>query len=115
MTHPASGSAATNDTGNAFDLYRHLWQHASGKRTALLGAMVALVTAQCVLLAVPFFAGHAINSLQVGGESGFRDAALWLSLVVVATAASWLFHGRAGFSNATCPSQCAGAFRADCS
>src|SRR5262249_15829376 len=93
MTLPAHGSAQSNEPGSAFELYRHLWNHPAGHPVPLLGSMTALVTAQCILLAVPYFAGHAINALQSLGVGGLREAALWLALVVAATALSWLFHG----------------------
>jgi len=74
-------------------LYKELWAQSDGQRTTLLGAMALLVSAQCLLLAVPYFAGHAINALQAQGAAGLRDAGLWLSLVVAVTAGSWVLHG----------------------
>lgn len=55
--------------------------------------MALLLSAQCVLLSVPYFAGRAINTLQAHGASGLGEAGLWLSMVVGATVVSWLFHG----------------------
>jgi ABC-type multidrug transport system fused ATPase/permease subunit len=61
----ASGAACTNNnnTGVLF-LYKHLWAYSQGRRGTLLAAMAMLLTAQCVLLSVPYFAGRAINTLQ---------------------------------------------------
>jgi len=59
----------------------------------LLSAMGLLVTAQVILLSVPYFSGKAINTLQARGASGLRDAGMWLSLLVVAAAGHWLLHG----------------------
>jgi ABC-type multidrug transport system fused ATPase/permease subunit len=55
--------------------------------------MALLVGAQCILLAVPFLAGKAINALQTQGDDGLVNAGLWLALILGATAASWLLHG----------------------
>ncbi|MBM0108768.1 ABC transporter ATP-binding protein [Steroidobacter sp. S1-65] len=90
---PSGGPAASKIRGGVFYLYQHLWAQSQGRRRQLLGAVVLLLTAQCVLLIVPYFAGRAINTLQADGAAGLGSAGLWLSLVVVATAISWLFHG----------------------
>jgi ABC-type multidrug transport system fused ATPase/permease subunit len=84
---------ATGKRGGVFYLYKHLWEQSYGRRAQLLGAVVLLLTAQCVLLGVPYFAGRAINSLQANGASGIGEAGVWLSLVIGATAVSWVFHG----------------------
>jgi ATP-binding cassette, subfamily B, bacterial len=55
--------------------------------------MALLVGAQCILLAVPFLAGKAINTLQADGDAGLKNAGLWLALVLGATVVSWLLHG----------------------
>jgi ABC-type multidrug transport system fused ATPase/permease subunit len=55
--------------------------------------MAMLLTAQCILLAVPYFAGRAINTLQADGAAGISRAGMWLSLVIGATVISWMFHG----------------------
>ncbi len=89
----ASTSAAGNTKGGVLFLYKELWQQAKGYRAKLLAAMALLVGAQCILLAVPFLAGKAINALQTHGGAGLADAGLWLALVLGATAASWLLHG----------------------
>jgi ABC-type multidrug transport system fused ATPase/permease subunit len=81
-----------NDSGLLF-LYKHLWAYTHGRRGTFLAAMLLLVIAQCVLLAVPYFAGRAINTLQAEGAAGIGQAGLWLALVIGATAVSWLFHG----------------------
>lgn len=91
---PVSGlPAAAAKRGGVFYLYKHLWEQSHGRRAQLLGAVFLLLTAQCVLLSVPYFAGRAINVLQASGAAGIGQAGLWLSLVVGATALSWVFHG----------------------
>lgn len=90
----APGSpAAAKKTGGLLYLYKHLWAESRGRRGILLTAFALLLTAQCVLLSVPYFAGRAINTLQAHGASGIGQAGMWLSLVIGATAVSWLFHG----------------------
>lgn len=85
--------AASKHGGGIFYLYKHLWDQSHGRRGVLLTAMALLLTAQCVLLSVPYFAGRAINTLQAQGATGLGEAGMWLSLVIGATALSWLFHG----------------------
>jgi ABC-type multidrug transport system fused ATPase/permease subunit len=85
--------AAAAKRGGIFYLYQHLWEHSQGRRGLLVGAVVLLLTAQCILLAVPYFAGRAINVLQASGAAGIGQAGMWLSLVIGATALSWVFHG----------------------
>lgn len=92
----SSGSgavAAAKSSGGIGYLYKHLWEQSQGSRGLLLTSMALLLTAQCVLLSVPYFAGRAINALQADGASGMGEAGKWLSLVIGATAISWLFHG----------------------
>lgn len=88
----ASAKVAERNGGVLF-LYKELWRQAHGSRKMLLAAMALLVAAQCILLAVPFLAGKAINALQSNGSEGLRDAGLWLALVLGATACSWVLHG----------------------
>lgn len=85
--------AAAGNRGGVLYLYKHLWTQSQGRRGQLLGAVALLLTAQCVLLGVPYFAGRAINTLQASGSSGIGEAGKWLALVIAATAVSWVFHG----------------------
>ena len=89
----AVGSGTAAGSGGILYLYKELWTQSVGQRKVLVGAMALLIAAQCTLLAVPYFAGHAINALQAQGAAGLTDAGLWLSLVVAVTAGSWLLHG----------------------
>jgi ATP-binding cassette, subfamily B, bacterial len=84
---------ARDAEGGVLYLYRELWRQSHGQRGMLLASMALLVGAQIVLLSVPYLAGRAINALQAHGAAGLHDAGLWLSLVVAATAGSWLLHG----------------------
>jgi ATP-binding cassette, subfamily B, bacterial len=93
MTHEPSARSGSAQQNGIFHLYRELWRQSHGQRRALLGAMSLLVAAQCVLLSIPYLAGHAINALQTLGAAGLADAGVWLALVVGATAGSWLLHG----------------------
>ena len=86
-------SKAGHDRGGVLFLYRELWRQAHGARARLLAGMTLLVGAQCILLAVPFLAGKAMNALQAQGATGLADASIWLGLVLGATAVSWLLHG----------------------
>jgi ATP-binding cassette, subfamily B, bacterial len=88
----ASTSAAER-TGGVLFLYKELWTQSHGSRRTLLTAMALLVGAQCILLAVPFLAGKAINTLQADGGAGLQSAAMWLALVLGATLCSWMLHG----------------------
>ena len=89
---PGSEGAAKPNSG-IFYLYEHLWAQSHGRRGMLLSAVALLLTAQCILLAVPYFAGRAINTLQADGAAGLGGAGMWLSLVIGASVISWMFHG----------------------
>ncbi len=89
----ASTSATDYTKGGVLFLYKELWKEAQGDRLKLLAAMALLVAAQCILLAVPFLAGKAMNALQAAGGAGLTQAGIWLSLILGATIASWLLHG----------------------
>jgi ABC-type multidrug transport system fused ATPase/permease subunit len=49
--------------------------------------------AQIILLAVPYVAARAINTLQLHGAAGLGEAGLWLSGVLLLAIASWMVHG----------------------
>ena len=79
MSDSVSGTPATAaKRGGIFYLYKHLWELSHGRRAQLVGAVVLLLTAQCVLLSVPYFAGRAINVLQASGAAGIGQAGVWL-------------------------------------
>lgn len=94
-----AGGAATPGTsenpakGSVLKLYGALWAEAQGRRGMLIGALTLLALAQCVLLAIPYCAGRAINVLQLEGLAGLGEAGLWLAAVVGVTACSWMLHG----------------------
>jgi ABC-type multidrug transport system fused ATPase/permease subunit len=88
-----ASNADRDRRGGVLFLYRELWRQAEGSRGMLLAAMVLLIAAQCILLAIPYLAGKAINSLQALGEAGLKDAGVWLALVLAATVGSWMLHG----------------------
>ena len=93
MGQTQATSADSSGKGNVLKLYKSLWAEAVGKRGMFVGALALLAIAQCVLLAIPYCAGKAINVLQVHGIAGLTDAGLWLAAVVGITACSWMFHG----------------------
>ena len=64
-----------------------------GERRIFVGAVVLLISAQVVLLSVPYISGRALNALQLHGTAGLRDAGLWLSMVLLVACGSWLLHG----------------------
>lgn len=74
-------------------MYRALWQHAEGVRHLIFGAFALLLASQLFKLAVPWFAGNAINAIQKGGIEALSDAGRWLILVFTAIVATWLLHG----------------------
>ncbi|WP_232299312.1 ABC transporter ATP-binding protein [Azoarcus sp. CIB] len=74
-------------------MYRALWQHAEGVRHLIFGAFALLLASQLFKLAVPWFAGNAINAIQKGGVEALSDAGRWLILVFTAIVATWLLHG----------------------
>ncbi len=81
--------------GAVLNLYRDVWLQMKGQRRIFVGAVVLLIAAQVVLLSVPYLSGRALNALQLHGTAGFRDAALWLSMVLAVACVSWLLHGPA--------------------
>lgn len=90
---PGMSEAASRSGGGVLYIYRQLWEQACGKRHMLVGSMLLLVAAQCILLGVPYVAGRAIDTLQSRGGAGLAEAGMWLALVLVLTAGSWMLHG----------------------
>jgi ATP-binding cassette, subfamily B, bacterial len=88
-----SSEARVLRPGAVFNLYRDVWRQLRGQRRVFVGAVGLLIGAQVVLLAVPYISGKALNALQLHGTAGFRDAVLWLSMVLVVACGSWLLHG----------------------
>ncbi len=86
-------ASISSDKSSVLRLYKALWAEAEGRRGKFIAAMSLLALAQCVLLAIPYCAGKAINVLQVQGVEGLGTAGLWLAGVVVVTALSWMLHG----------------------
>jgi ATP-binding cassette subfamily B protein len=90
-----SSEARVLRPGAVFNLYRDVWQQMKGERRVFVGAVVLLISAQVVLLSVPYISGRALNALQLHGTAGFHDAAFWLSMVLAVACGSWLLHGPA--------------------
>ena len=90
---PDSTEARVPRPGAVSQLYRDLWQLIRGQRRIFVGAVVLLITAQVVLLVVPYISGRALNALQLHGRAGLRDAGVWLSMVLLVACGSWLAHG----------------------
>jgi ABC-type multidrug transport system fused ATPase/permease subunit len=89
----SSESARVPRRGAVFNLYRDVWLQMKGQRRIFVGAVVLLIAAQVVLLSVPFISGKALNALQLHGTAGFREADLWLSMVLGVACFSWVLHG----------------------
>jgi ABC-type multidrug transport system fused ATPase/permease subunit len=88
-----SSEARVLKPGAVINLYRDVWRQLDGERRIFVGAVVLLISAQVVLLAVPYISGRALNALQLHGTGGFRSAGLWLSMVLLVACGSWLLHG----------------------
>jgi ABC-type multidrug transport system fused ATPase/permease subunit len=74
-------------------LYASFWRFAAGKRLAILGSSTLLVASQLLKLAIPYLAGQAINTLQLGGTDNLHRAGLWIAAVLGVVLLSWLMHG----------------------
>jgi ABC-type multidrug transport system fused ATPase/permease subunit len=88
-----SSQARVPKPGAVSQLYRDLWSLIRGERRIFVGAVVLLIAAQAVLLAVPYISGRALNALQLQGQAGLHDAAVWLSMVLLVACGSWVLHG----------------------
>lgn len=88
-----SSESRPRDAGSVLQLYRELWRFTRGDRHVLVAALALLVAAQLLLLALPWVSAHALNTLQLRGADGLRDAGLWLLAALGVTAGSWLLHG----------------------
>ena len=73
-------------------LYFGLWHYASGSRIKMISAFGLLLVAEMLLLAVPWFVGHALNAIQHNGSPGIAEAGRDLGLVFLTTVASWALH-----------------------
>jgi ABC-type multidrug transport system fused ATPase/permease subunit len=74
-------------------LYASFWRFAAGKRLAIVGSAALLIGSQVLKLAIPWLAGQAINTLQLGGADGLRQAGSWIGAVLGVVLLSWLLHG----------------------
>ncbi len=74
-------------------LYSELWSLARGVRGKAALGFSFLLCSQLFQLAVPWFSGRAINTLQHQGLPGLREAGLWLAGVFAAALAGWALHG----------------------
>lgn len=88
-----TASQRPKGAGTMLQLYRELWRHSVGDRRTLVGAITLLISAQLILLALPWVSGRALNTLQLEGAGGLGHAGLWLAAAVGVTALSWLLHG----------------------
>jgi len=86
----------TSDVSSArgvLHLYRELWQQIEGHRRSFIAALLLLCSAQLVSLAVPYLSGRALNVLQLRGWQGLAEAGIWLALVMLVQASTWMLHG----------------------
>jgi ATP-binding cassette, subfamily B, bacterial len=72
-------TAALPVSTSLVQLYRHVWQHASGARARMAVALGMLGGSQLLKLAMPWMAAQAINSIQTGGTASMAKAARWIA------------------------------------
>lgn len=77
------------------ELYRHVWQHASGQRLRLVGALSLLGGSQLLKIALPVLAARAINTLQIGGTAALPEAGLCIAAILALCVLAWTMHGPA--------------------
>ena len=83
----------TIDSPAGAGLYRNLWRFAAGARLALLSGAALLIGSQLLRLALPWFAGRAIDVLQVGGSTDVLRAGEWIAALLATVAVAWAMHG----------------------
>ncbi|MFT4102690.1 MAG: ABC transporter ATP-binding protein [Burkholderiaceae bacterium] len=88
----ASSSSTDRPVSVAF-LYRELWRYGAGLHGVLVWALLLLFASQLLKLAVPYFAGQAINAIQGGGVEALGRAGGLLAAMFGVTLASWALHG----------------------
>jgi ATP-binding cassette, subfamily B, bacterial len=88
-------TAALPVSTSLVQLYRHVWQHASGARARMAVALGMLGGSQLLKLAMPWMAAQAINSIQTGGTAGMAGAARWIAGIFGLQVVVWAFHGPA--------------------
>jgi len=91
MTQPSLPAVATP----LFQLYRHVWQHASGVRARMATALAMLGGSQLLKLAMPWMAAQAINSIQTAGIAGLAAAGRWIIGILGLQMVAWAVHGPA--------------------
>lgn len=74
-------------------LYRSLWHYAAGARLTLVGAAALLAASQLLRLAVPWFAGQAIDALQVASADFVWRSLGWIAALFATCVATWGLHG----------------------
>ena len=82
-----------DDSPAGAGLYRNLWRFAAGARLALLSGAALLIGSQLLRLALPWFAGRAIDVLQVGGSTDVLVAGEWIAALLATVAVAWAMHG----------------------
>ena len=96
-THTATGHTATGHTDAArtgiIGLYKAFWRHAAGNRPLVAVFLALLFLAQAVRLAIPYFFGEAVNSLQASGAQDIALAGWNMALMFGACVLAWAMHG----------------------
>lgn len=82
--------SSSSPGGAVRELYAALWRHAQGMRGTLVAALSLLGGSQLLRLAMPWFAGQAINALQRGDIGG---SGRWIGGLMGVYLVSWLLHG----------------------
>ncbi len=74
-------------------LYRNLWRFAAGSRLALLSGAALLIGSQLLRITLPWFAGRAIDVLQLGGSTDVVRAGEWIAALLATVGVAWALHG----------------------
>ncbi|UEM22111.1 ABC transporter ATP-binding protein/permease [Skermanella mucosa] len=74
-------------------LYAAFWRHAEGRRPLVVTFLTLLFLAQAVRLAIPYFFGEAVNSLQTAGTQDVTLAGWNMALMFGACVLGWAMHG----------------------
>jgi ABC-type multidrug transport system fused ATPase/permease subunit len=78
-------------------LYKAFWRHAEGHRPLVAAFLCLLFLAQTVRLAIPYFFGEAVNSLQTAGTQADGQnislAGWYMALMFGTCVVGWLMHG----------------------
>jgi ABC-type multidrug transport system fused ATPase/permease subunit len=95
MTTPSTHTSAAHTGAHTgiIGLYKAFWRHAAAHRPLVAVFMSLLFLAQVVRLAIPYFFGEAVNSLQASGAQDITLAGWNMALMFGACVLAWSMHG----------------------